>query len=492
MKALVIMKAGVLDGGNSGIDLQTCRASLQAMGIKYHMAVNDNMPDYPYINDHDFIVVPTMASGFNTLLDDANITIPWIGLGASAGVAGFGATPGINLGRTGLSDKFITVPWSTSNLIAAHAGYYGLSDGKALATVSANQPAATGGGAQVSAGRVAAWSSVTAGSKMYISAFKPNNHAMLPFMLQEAINDGLVNPTPQKAPLVVDLDHISGQFSNEDKSVIETIASYIPKGGIMWAGFQNSNIAYLDNMAADVAASLLVCQTCKFRYCWHDHTFSPIIGANRDAYGYSTDHTKLAQDTKYQADKIIWESKGLAFDETNFYYNSGSNSWDEASLELYSTDVSPASSPLNDTNKAGYGCVVFRSIYKPNSSRYHDTKDKLCYNTLHNKKKIRGIQIFPTVDLANGQASPNANTLDMPYNSIVDWRKNFNWLCNAISMCQTLYMHDEDFIINEQEPGVRQHGNAQIEILIDVSNYLSDVIEPFADLTKRVNRVNFV
>jgi len=484
MDALVVSRTGQVEGANSGADMRTCIASLQAMGIRTKMAVAENMPSDAYVNTFDFLVIPSCTNAvFGNVLDDSGITIPMMLLGVGIGAAGLGSTPGVTSTRSALEDDFYTFPWSSQEYFAAYGGSYTLTTGTALMTVSATEPSGTGGAAQANTGRVAMWSSPTAGgSTSYFCSLFPTNHPMLPFLVQAAIDDGLLSPTPLKAPLCVDIDHINDEQANLDETILDKIASYVPAGGVIHAGIWNGSVAYFDNMTAALNAKLVQYSGKPFKYNWHDHVFSPIIGANLDSEGYSTDHTKTQIDTQYQADKAVWEGLGLEL-HTPAHNNPGSDSWDEATLELMSQDVSKTSSPANDTSQAGYGFRTFRGT-PSNNSRASEAKTSVYHNYLHTKRKIRGMQYLPAWDLAL-----NA---DMPYNSRVDWRNNFNYITRAISNCFILYMHNEDFIAADQAPGTtgKQHGYVQMQMIADVGKYLSGVCEPFADITKRINITN--
>ena len=493
MKALIAILSTAPEGENSGEDLRSCRASLQALGIDHHVAKADAMPTDSYVNTHDFIVFPSVPNNaaFGTIIDDSGITIPMIGLGCLAGAAQLGSTgPGVSGTGGAWADHYYDCVWTSQEYVAAFSKNYVLDGGTPLMTVSATQPSGTGGAAQAAAGRVGAWSAATAGgSKMYFSSLFPPSHAMLPFLLQAAINDGELTAPPRKAPVAVDLDHINGSYAYAEESILDKIASYVPKGGVLWCGIFNANVTYFDNMTASTKAKLRSYQYPRgpFKYCWHDHVFNPSINADIGADGYSNDVTKAEQDTLYQADKAIWEGHGLTFHEENAYYNSGSNAWDEASLELFSYDVSKMSSPANDTVQAGYGFTAFRQT-PTSSSRDFEIRGDLYRNLLHNKSKIRGIQRFLTFDMAFGnEPFPD---LDMPYDSIVDWRKQFDLICRSISMCHTMYFHDEDFMAAEQDPGTEQHGYVLMQIIADACNYLSDVVNGFADLGQFVPRIN--
>jgi len=53
-----------------------------------------------------------------------------------------------------------------------------------------------------------------------------------------------------------------------------------------------------------------------------------------------------------------------------------------------------------------------------------------------------------------------------------------------------MYFHDEDFMAAEQDPGTEQHGYVLMQIIADACNYLSDVVNGFADLGQFVPRIN--
>jgi len=490
MLALIVVKTGSEEGGNSGYDMRTVITSLQALGIRHHMVVVENLPSLSYINTHDFIVIPQFTNGFETMIDNAGITRPIIGLSASAGVAGFGATPGISGTRSPIIDGFFNFPWSDEEYFAAFSGTYTLTTGKSLMTCAANQPINLGGAAQTNAGRSAMLSTQSAGGgNLYISAAKPNNHAMLPFLIQEAVNDGKMSAPPRKAPIVVGLDHINGQYAHQDPALLDKIASYVPPGGVIWCGIFNANASYFENMSQEVKTRLKKYQDSNiFKYCWHDHV-SPVIGSSLDANGYDTVKTKSVISAAYIADKAIWESHGLKFDEENGYYNNGSTSYDEGLLELFSSDVSKMQSPLNDTVQPGFGFTSVRQIAGSNVSRPMETRKQVFTNYIHTKRKVGGIQIFPVYDMANGSDS---GALDMPYDVIARWRDNFNWITLAINTGFQLYMHDEDFVSSRQSPGIDQHGEVQMQMIVDTCNYLKDIVVPFADPGNYVNKVNFV
>jgi len=62
MKALIAILSTAPEGENSGEDLRSCRASLQALGIDHHVAKADAMPTDSYVNTHDFIVFPSVPN----------------------------------------------------------------------------------------------------------------------------------------------------------------------------------------------------------------------------------------------------------------------------------------------------------------------------------------------------------------------------------------------------------------------------------------------
>jgi hypothetical protein len=218
----------------------------------------------------------------------------------------------------------------------------------------------------------------------------------------------------------------------------------------------------------------------QLKYCWHDHTFSPIIGANLTA-NYSDDVTKTQQSVKYLADKATWEGYGLEL-HSNAHYNSGSNSFDDASIELFSRNTVKESSPANDTVQAGFGFKTFRTNGTSCSRPTLDKKD-LYHNQYFVRKKLRGVQFFTTWDMAF-----NDSVAGGQYDSITDWRDNFRYICNTFTNGMMLYLHDDDFTADEQQPGVsgKHHGYTAMQLFTDTGTYLKDVAKVFADPTNYV------
>lgn len=484
MKALVITRSAEIESASEE-DMRTCLCSLDSLQIERSFALAETMPSDSAVNEFDFIVFPSLKQGFGTIIDDTGITIPMFGLGVNAAATNFGSDPGVSGSRGAQTDDFYDAVFTKSNYLAAYGGSYTLSGGTAYMTVSANEPSGTGGGAQANAGKVVLWSGTTGGgNNLYCSSLRPANHAMLPFLIEQAIKDGKLTRVARKAPVCYDLDHINGQYAHDEPGILDVLASYVPPGGYVWCGIQNANVAYFDNMDNEVRQKLRQYQNNPFHYTWHDHVESPLIGENLDGEGYTTDYTKTQLNTHYKDDEAIWNSKGLEFDPE--YYNPGSNSWEENTIELFSSDTSIMSSAGNDTSQLGYGCYMFRQIGLANVSRPMETKENLYTNYYTVQRKFRGIQFMPTFDVAYGSDS---NALDMPYNAVSDWRKVFNWITNAISMGQILYFHDEDIITADQDPGTDQHGIELLDMLDDMRLYMKDVTKFFANPASYVDRV---
>ena len=486
MKALVITKAASPESADPN-DVAHCFASLDANSIQWNRAVVEALPSTASINDaYDFIVFPRTDSGYDGVIDDSNITIPMFALFASAGSTGFGATPGVSSARSVLADRWLDVPFTTENFISAQGGSYALSTGKALATVSATEPndGSFTGSVQTNAGQVFSWRTDTAGgSHLYVSAHDPANHCYLPFLLQEAINDGVLATGGRfrRAPMSVDLDHINGAYATTDPTVIDKIASYVPAGGVLWCGIFNADLRYFSSsMDNPVITRLKQYSGNKFKYCWHTHVKLIVSGLYPNATELVN---KATQEVDYLADKQTWEDNGLEFHQPA-YYNSGSNQWSESTMELFTGDTSITADGGGAVTQKGYGFRVFRTIRS--STRAQPQKTLFHFNQHAYKHTAHGIQMLNTWDMAFG-SEPFPNS-DMPYNSIIDWRKNFQWVCQSISMGMTLYLHDEDFDITttSQSPGIEQHGYVQMQILSDISEYMKDVVHGFADPTDYV------
>lgn len=478
MKALVITLPTEPETADPN-DMHVCLSTLDALGISIGRASVGNLPSSAVVNSYDFIVFPQTKAGYDGIINNATITIPIFALFASAGSAGFGSTPGVSGTRSGLADRWLDVPFTDQAFVAAYGGSYTLTDGKALATVSATEPnvnAVFAGAAQTNAGQVFAWRTATAGGNfLYVSAHDPNNGGYLPFLIQEAINDGVIDKPPRRAPLSVDLDHINGQYAHAEPALIDKIASYVPEGGVLWCGYFNANVAYFDNMSAAVLSRLKKYSGNKFKYCWHTHVKNITSGT----YPNITELVnKVTQETDYLADRAVWEGLGL---EHHYpaYYNPGSNMWTESSMALFTADTSITADGGDAVTQQGFGFRVFRSTRQ--SERAAPQKTLLRHNQHAYKHTAHGILILATWDMSYG-SEPFPN-LDMPYNAIADWRKNFNWLCNAISTGMTLYLHDEDFetTTTAQDPGIEQHGFVQMQIIAEAGEYLKDVVKAFAD-----------
>ena len=472
-------------------------ASLDANSIQWGRADIGALPSASAINTgFDFIVIPRMASGYDAIVNDATVTIPMFGLFAQAGAAGYGSDPGVTGGRSALGDRFVDVPFTNEAFVAVQAGSYelaaGAAAGKPLVTVSATIPninAVWDGTAQSEAGEVFAWRTNTAGGNyLYVSALHAANHCYLPFLLQEAINDyaesggtkGLDktstkgNRSLRRAPMSVDLDHINGEWTHTDSTILNKIASYVPKGGVIWCGIFNANADYFQNMSSAVNAQLKKYSGGPFLYCWHTHVDLYTSGT----YPNVTELVnKTAQETDYVDDEAVWNGLGLEF-HYPAYFNSGSNMWSNSTMELYSEDTSIISDGAETNTQAGFGFRVFRTTRA--SERAQPERGNLHFNQHAYKHTAHGIQMLNTYDMAYGNLQ-GGDVQDMPYDVIANWRNNFQYLCQAISMGQVMYLHDEDFLQADQDPGVKQHGYVQMQIIADTGNYLKDVVHSFAN-----------
>lgn len=495
---MVTLKAS--PNGAQPADVKCCIASLDENGIEFDRFTAENPPDTALINTYDFIVFPSFNStGWASWTRGATaalITIPMIMLSDGAWHTEHPTLDGV-LGGSTLSDKWLDTPWVSdvddAGKYMAGFGYTheidGASPGIPIVSVAALD--ALTGAAQPLAGRVYIWKNPTdGGSTFYASGYYASNHALLPFLLQEAINDGVItSKVPKRGPLVFDLDHINGNGTTSgvfvEPTILDKIASYVPEGGTIWAGIQNAPTV-LDAMSTTVQGKLQQYSGKPFKYCWHDHTFITTYGillcdgvwpnfTNVDDGGYSTSITKAQQAAQYDADKIKWNNYGLIFhnDVQDGYYNSGSNSWDNATIELFSKNTSKMQSPLNDTVQTGYGFTVFRALL--GSPRSPVTNTNLYHNQYKQSLVVDGITIIRTEDLGSNQKGV-LNTIDK-------WRDNFRFITNAISMGSTMYMHDNDFAAAEQDPGVDKHGYVVMQMIADIGSYLKDVVEVFADPT---------
>lgn len=476
-----------------GVDfkrMRSCKASLHSMGLTYErrMFVNGSSfsaTESASINNlYDMIVMPSFNAGTAALFDDPNITIPIFTLSGDGpnSVAGYGATPGVTGAVDALSNQWVKASFTNEKWFAAYGRSYELSTGTPIISI-ADTDAFTGAALPL-ANHVMCWSTTRGGGagKLYCSAMGAQNMHVLHFLIQEAINDGELLSVPRKSPMVMDLDHINNNITEPE--IIDKIASYVPAGGTIWCGIYNLPSTAV-NLNSDVVSRLKKYSGAPFKYCWHDHRWvvgvDGLMGENLDSSGYSTDHSKADVDTEYNIDKAVWESNGLEF-HTPIHYDSGSNSWDEGVLELYSRNVSKISSPNNDTVQAGYGAKVFRQIgYSGICSRNFSDTNNLWSNQHKERRKIRGVQLFTTMDLS-------ASWL-LPYNTIGKWKNNFRYICQSFAMGQILYLHGTNFKAAEQDPGVlgKHHGFTAMQLFTDIGTHLKDVTNVFADSTDYVS-----
>lgn len=493
LKVLLVTRTSHPEGvvATGGKRIRTCIAALESMGIKYKRrmivaAASWGAAEAASISsEYDAIVIPSNNGGFNTLIDDTDITIPIFILSGDAALAvsHYGTTPGVQGTASALTYYWASASFTSIRWLALYGRSYALDGGTAILSVAAASPLDES--AQSESGEVMAWSTTTAGgSRLYASSVGSELHQILHILMQAAIDDGEMNAPPRQSPMVMDLDHINGDNVVtggvlDDATNLDVIASYVPAGGVMWCGIHNVDSTF-DNITDEIVTKLVQYSypSGPFKYCWHDHKLSPVIGANLDADGFSTDHTKADQDTQYQADKTQWESHGLSF-HTPIHYNSGTNSWDEATLQLFTRNSdSRMASPANDTTQAGYGAKSFRQIGSTgSSSRGCDNKGNLWYNQYRNKRRIHGIQIFTTQDIALDA--------DMPYDNITDWVNQTRYILQTMVQGMMLYAHEGHYVVAEQDPGTagKQHGHATIQLFRDIGVYCKNVAKVFADPT---------
>jgi len=493
MKALILTKNTLKTPTTVGY-AEFCYAALQSMNIDYGHDVDTQFTtfsaaDAASINAvYDFIVVPQNNGGFNAVIDDSNITIPIMLLGgdgsSASGIYGASA-PGVSGSPSALGDNWVETSWTSERWFAIFSRAFVLDGGTSLVTVASNSPLDES--ANANAGRTVMWSSPMAGgSRFYASSTSGSLIPVLHLLVQAAVDDGEItlDASFRRSPMCMDLDHINGTDGTAgvmaEPTILDKIASYVPAGGVIWGGIHNKSTS-LGVMTDEVAAKLLQHShpNGPFKYCWHDHTFSPIVGANLDAQGYSTDVTKQQQYDKYVEDEATWNSHGLEF-HTPAYYNSGSNSWDEATLELFSADVSSLSSPGNDTVQAGFGFTVFRQNGENIASRVTDGRKELFVNQHKTQRKVRGILLVTTWDQALDDDVPGSQ-----YDAISDWRDNFRNIMQTAALGMTVYLHDQDFIAADQDPGIsgKHHGYTAMQLFTDTGLYLKDVAKVFADPT---------
>jgi len=481
MKCLLVTRSGRPEA----TEINLCISSLQAMGISYKRAVAETMPDDSYVNEFDFVVIPYADgnSTFKGVHDNTGIIIPVFMLYCSGYSGNHAASPGVTLGsRTSLKSEFFDSDWTDSEYAAMNGGTYALSDGTAIATIASTEPAAApfNGTAQTNAGRVMVWKTTTpGGSSSYFSAAWATGHSLLPFLIQEAINEGVLTSTPRRAPMVMDIDHIHGASNTSpvviDETILDVIASYVPTGGVIWSGIHNGPTA-LPSIPDALVAKLKQYSGAPYKYCYHDHEYDTLI-QTQDANGYSTLVTKTQQQVQYDADEALWNSYGLEF-HYPAYHDSGSNAFDEATLELFSRDISKTSSPGNDTTQAGYGFKVFRAIGESAASRRPQVRGSMNHNVYATKQRIRGIQIVTTWDLAF-----NSQVAGSQFDTVTDWQNATRFIQQAVSNGMSLYMHTNDFDSTIQEPGISEkaHGYELMKLFSDMGTYLKNVAKVFAD-----------
>jgi len=468
-----------------GVAIQMARASLRAMGIDYERAVVNLMPANSYVNSFDFICM-AQASGTaasQAVFNNTNLTVPIFALKVNGFHTRFGLTPGVVNSRTTLASQFFDVPWSSEKYLALHTGTYELTDGVALATISAVVPPGitSGGGAgaaQANAGDVFMWSTTAdGGQKAYIESSWGGAQPMLPFLIQAAINDGVLSARKlRRAPMCLGIDHINGLVTHGEPTIVDKIASYVPAGKVITCGVATGSAGGdLANMPTALVDKLKKYSGTKLRYNYHEHRtgLQPTTGGWPSTLVTNV-QTKAQQSANYDSVEALWNAYGLEL-HTVGLYNSASHSWDESTIELFSRDVSRLSDPNEATPQAGKGFCMFRTILA--SSRAATQKKDLYELNQHLvKRRIRGIQIFNTWDLSWD------NTTTNPYNDASDWETNFRYITQSVSNGMDMYIHATPFIAADQEPGVtgKQHGYTAVQMFADVGNYLKDVADLFA------------
>jgi len=478
MRALIVTSTALSPNANSGAGsaarLQSTLSQLQAFGITYRRARVESLSAgaiASLADAYDFVLIPLTTTNlvFATLIDTSPIPV-FITHGES-NAAGYGALPGVTGTRSGLVDRFCGAVYSNSPYVCHNARFWELDGGTSLLTVSALDPLT--GSAQTNAGETCCWSTTTsAGQKLYVSGVNPVIQPIFGLLLEHAVRDGALSKPPRKAPLFLDLDHINGAFMQADLSIIDKIISDVGSG-VTWGGQQNDNETNFENMSPVAAAAIASMRAAgRVKLCYHSHRSS---GAEQPTAGtwpaFTTQVTKQEQADIYDSDQAVMEGHGLGYDIPG-HYNSGSNNWDEATLELFSQDRSLMSDPAEEATQAGYGFLSFRMGTGRQATRAAPNNKALYDNQLHRRRVMRGIQLFSTNDLYS-------NTL-IPFDTAAKWRDWLRQLWESVAYAQVGHLHDEDY------DGSDEDGEEVLAIIRDLAAHLGNVIVPYADPTHYV------
>lgn len=502
MKVLILTSQSKPEA-DSAVYIQSAIASFFETGIEWDRMVVEGLPSAAALNaTYDAIVIPQMyGSNFVSMIDDADITIPIFILCSrgSFDTANFGATPGVTTGNppttnlTAIADQFVTPSFSTAQYIAFNTATGVLdSPGVSIMDVSATNPL-TGSG-QTNAGNTVMWRT-TRGSgagNMYISLLVGTTQPSWPILLQAAINNGEFTQAQissiRKAQVVIDIDHVNGGdgiygdgFYNTadptDTTAFDRFMSYIPSGGVSWAGIYNASDSDITRLAGSALLEKLKAESGKrLFYCYHTHhsvrvqptagTFPSVTTATDPDTALPI--TKAKQHTNYLADKALWEAQGLTFHYPG-YYNNGAFRWNEDTLALASPDKSVASDPNGAASVNGWGFKIFRTT--STSSRYLPQGSTSRINVRHIQQTPRGILLVSV-------ATMNDSFI---YNTAALWRNNMRWFLESMCMGNSLLFHDWNFA-DPQEPGVGiRQGIECMNQLRDFRLYLKDVACFFAN-----------
>lgn len=454
-------------------------SSLKALGIDYGRCTYESL-SASKINNYDLLIAPLYngAAALEVFIDDATVTKPFFLLGNVSGSAGFGATPGISGGLIyGGVDQFVEADFTTSRYLAMVGNWATLTDGYPILTAAATSPLDES--AQAQAGKVCAWSSdMAGGSKFYVSSLGSLD-PLLPILIQHAVNDGEMVAPPRMAPVFLDIDHPNGTATPATEQTIDNFMQFVPNSGVIWGGVTNATAAVFDNMPIATSKALKKwTNTGKLKLCVHFHETLPVSGTWP---AISDVMTKEQQETEYLGDKAIIEGHDLALNDP-VHGNLGNNAWNEATLQLYSGDISKASDGANTVSQAGYNCRTMR--VRSTSTRFDGNQVQQWENHHHMRRMFRGIHLLYTFDMGDDALTP--------HDTVVKWRDHFRNILLAMSAGTVLYYHDDDFEQARQDPGVDRHGVESYSMMSEMNRWMTNTAKFWADPVDYVISKNFV
>ncbi len=478
MKCVILTESsGTIAGQILGL-----RAQLKGLNIAYDIYYVASAPSAAALVSagYDFVLIPIMTTAnFKTMIDSAALTIPVIVMEISAlASTSISATPGVSGTGTALANQFFSGPFTTSLYSAVQSRWWTLSGGTSLMTATATEP--IGGTNQAQDGKTAMWYVAKAGTgKLYCAGVYLPQHPILAYFLQAAYNNGDLTANQigsiRRLPVVIDIDHPNGNVFYQNLTVMQRWIDRLPSTAVSWAGITDANAGgyvNISGMSADVKAKFLSEQGKKLRYCYHEHNtaYAPISGTWPSQS--QTAVTKTQQLQYYNDLKTQWEAQGLAF-QFPAYYNPGSNMWDERTLQLFSPQISIASSAGNNVSQAGLGFVMFRqqnASFQSTRGSWASLPSQYMQNVHANRLYTRGITIVPSFDLC----------LQDVLTTTANWVEKFYMVNMGLHYGMSLYFHDEDFQ-DTQNPKTAEFGGELLSQILDQKAYLANVADFWAN-----------